>query len=447
MPPSGSEKMSTRYDGRQKDLDPMVSGRLYNYQNSFLYKMPEEILVMIVNHLDPRDDAVARFCLARVAHLFRQHKIDASPFGTYWKEIIAEPRTDYLISALNSWGESRIVQEICRLLRKDKLCSNCLKFSKTSEGRALLDARRRHRITSQPPRPDCSGCGRSHNHLHFSAAQKRKRIGEGVCLGWEGHIKLCQHRRASWSDVEAALLASAIEGDSWKHYTTYELIRCEHPMHRSDCLASSPPSIKVRVWYGKAKIIVEWNAHTVLPINNQGRLDSRDVLAMFWCHQETGASSILLGDLKPSQAMHPRQMMCFGTDWCTCLSYDNGALEERDPAGVPGYKSCLGTGNVDKKDNRHRIENWGGKLEGDVGIKYCSESSTENEICLCTNYNKTIFFDLPRMESSKPVTRIIPSHEWLHGMDPNSYELDYTMLPCGSRGRWLKCKDVACAKY
>ncbi|KAJ9144122.1 hypothetical protein NKR23_g6014 [Pleurostoma richardsiae] len=73
---------------------------------------------------------------------------------------------------------------------------------------------------------DCTGCRKKHPAILFSEPQRRK--AKRRCIGWEGHVSLCEHVKVKWQDV---IQMNQQQQPMWKI--------CDHESHRETTASTS----------------------------------------------------------------------------------------------------------------------------------------------------------------------------------------------------------------
>ncbi|KAK4464056.1 hypothetical protein QBC42DRAFT_321763 [Cladorrhinum samala] len=470
-----------------------------------LYRIPEEVLANIVKQLLYPRDMAARFCLARVSRLLRRHTLDScglythdlsrkTPGRAHERAETSEARGrelnyKYLVEMDLSnmvWGNvewfcnvyKTVYKTVRVLLARDGLCEHCSLQRAARRPYGCKFVSRSWVAKGQPKRLHCSGCDDLHELREFSAAQRAMDHESRVCIARAGHLRLCSHKLITWPDIEQPLLALCHlrGGDTTE---TIQLAGCRHLMHRGCPHQSSAseaadtgtyPSIELLFnrRSGVAKLRLTWSAHATIAVNQDGRFESRDVREMFQRHRRTGAASMTLDPEPDIRRLHLDEMMCFGTDWCCCLSYINSSLAGHGSQGdsiqiiqVPGqgYRECL-------LKRKHKI--WSTKGYGEVTVHDCpsnpaaersSSSSSFDRRCVVTRYTRQIDLDRHfkvRPQISHPPggqvsalsspSRINPSHQWLHAVGHESYVLDggdtniFKVVPPA-------CENAACRDY
>jgi len=76
----------------------------------------------------------------------------------------------------------------------------------------------------------CSGCGKNHPLLLFSATQRNLPPSQRICIGREGTLRLCSHEAITWNEINQKAVALANE-NAEEGYGT--LRSCTHKSHHS----------------------------------------------------------------------------------------------------------------------------------------------------------------------------------------------------------------------
>ncbi|KAK3934623.1 hypothetical protein QBC46DRAFT_273420 [Diplogelasinospora grovesii] len=438
-PQSGERSASTT----ESPKCPLVAATLHNCQHSPIYRMTEEILMIIMKHLDA--DILTQHCLRRASRLFRRLIL-----GSHYRPYSPNPGVDdmrYLWDLNDEYWTLRGFEPghmdmLRSRLRNDQLCTACLQSSelnRTSENSLAWIGCKFSSWPRSQCRLHCAGCDRFHDGRAFSAAQagKEKRI----CIGREGALRLCEHIQISWSDVESGLArCSTVVGAK----PTAAEIRCDKAIHRACCQTKEarPTICLEKAPDGRcAFLTLTWTAHARLDVNEQGRFDSHQVRSMFQRHRRTGAHFLMLGSQPGSGPL--MEMRCFGRADCTCLSYATGQEGSGPGSGqsnTKGYKDCLG--RRPGWASWHQVTDFDLITES-VGIRLCPRSSTSEKQCVATHYARRIQLDLARRIQIDWIPRCNPNHKWFHALDPDSYVLDDTTL----ENVWPSCKDASCRNY
>ncbi|OIW28206.1 hypothetical protein CONLIGDRAFT_681184 [Coniochaeta ligniaria NRRL 30616] len=232
-------------------LDPLVTASIHNYRSSILYRLPEEIFLLILDQIRRSDDnIITYFCLRRVSRLFRRlvhadptflkHAVQATESYGMVRCALAHPNHNLRTSM--PWFRERFDvlpdatrNTLCRYLRKDQICPSCLKHcelngaanghsGKIPYGSAVWTGCkfRSWSLHVGYGHRHCWACMSAHPTLPFSPSQaslKKLTTDPGrVCIGREGCIRLCQHMTVTWSEVERLMVER--RGDGPGYYNT-----------------------------------------------------------------------------------------------------------------------------------------------------------------------------------------------------------------------------------
>lgn len=238
--------------------DPWVTAHEINALNSPLYRIPEEVLLHVIESLD----APALYCFRqscrRGLRLVASDVVTANAPAPWEVEtsggraggggggggirggrvnsggvssVLMGGRAAWGCAAEPPWQQHFVTARdlIGQALRRDLLCASCRDIrSGWERPMAVIDAIRRGLR--------CDGCSRSdrrdrhHPALLFSTRMRAGRPpAEGrMCRGREGRIRLCEHVTIGWDQVESAARSAAREHRRWDRRVT---LRCMHKSH------------------------------------------------------------------------------------------------------------------------------------------------------------------------------------------------------------------------
>ncbi|KAK3984907.1 hypothetical protein QBC44DRAFT_385341 [Cladorrhinum sp. PSN332] len=382
-------------------LDPFVAATIHNHKFSGIYRLPQEILDMIISRFNPRvpSHLAAIFCLARVSRLLRHNIV-------HLYRLAGKPRgmpKYYSVDARNM---------VKYLLRKDLLCDACFSRSNikiNGAGQVVCHGRQ------------------IQNRCKFWGRQKDR-------IGREGILRLCDHRGLKWDDIEPRLV-DIVTNETGKHggfAASYRirLMTCDHPEHKA---RPTMTLLVISNYCEGFQISIDWVVHTTLQPTKEGRLDLRHVRAMFQNNRQIGVH-YLKSEISRGTTGSPYlpEMQCFGAKGCTCLAYETGTRNKAEPteeSKAPGFAKCLG-------NNKHKRDE---SASDEVVVDRCWRLFHRR--CVTTHYSRLIM--LGSSEPSKK-SRIKPPHDWLHALDPDSYNLEDE----ATHGRDLgACKVPTCWNY
>lgn len=212
---------------------------------SLLLRLPEGVLNRIMAYLDPS----SMFCLRRVSSIFLRLFSAALFSPMHDKEGFFE-RGPWAAQKVPDGGDWLAA---AKLLDHDMYCGLCHLGCLRTEFRHMSDYMH------------CSGCDRDHPMPLFSAKQRGTDRSRRVCIGFEGSVRLCQHRSIRVGDI--------IEDEHGIRKFT-----CHHPshlpMHHRKYLLWRPPlypTLEMDPSYGRRAVIshtahLDLSAHGNEPI-------------------------------------------------------------------------------------------------------------------------------------------------------------------------------------
>jgi hypothetical protein len=235
--------------------------------------------------------------------------------------------------------ESR--KELQALIRKDIYCRHCLSVI---AGEGLTSWREYHLTRLQRPL-HCSGCARNHPTVLFSISQRKKDDNQRICIGREGHVRICAHKTVSWSDVEEYVTDHTGKDNM--------LVQCQHESHCRDGwpsfrmsyhhdLRCASPSIHWQV----RPLDVRWGQpKTVGQIRDNLRIEDLAATTALCPHESFEDISFLLRPFDPHHctctrphatfpSIHEKKKGCTSflepelTKCCRCDCYEQGGVHE-----------------------------------------------------------------------------------------------------------------------
>jgi len=505
--PSTSRVRTTPECPDSSQVDPLVAAAICNTNNSPLFKLPDKVLLRIMEQLDP----IGLQCLRRTSRLFLRLFGD-SRFRNY--HFTGDTLRGSLV--FTPWAVARPVhaaegagQSLYQLLEQDtinnSICSAC------RENREVRLAW--HRSLSDPRKSDdwkrCGPCGLYHPPGWFSRIRR--------CIGSRGYVRLCEHEHdgcvITWKTViryakqlaridvpEPARVRVLVCRDA-SHLPSHHMHH--HDQHHTNtsteaagrCYAKSRcfPSITMIGSLSTAvKLEMEWTGFLKLP-DKYERLESIEMarlLAKF--RQNNPPAEFILP--QPGPGPLP-EMRCFDPNKCRCLHYvgqenfsraengneldENGNSWQLAPVPAEDMKrnmnyTCrpcqrVSSSPVDKTDgvmtglNTHGIHtartivhrNGGSHTHTQVDINPCmacpptpthrgGDSGGQRPSCLAITYRRSILI-AGEGEFSRAVTQ-----SWFEAIDSRSHT--GTVFPGDNEARpfdVLACPDddPACANY
>ncbi|KAK3386637.1 hypothetical protein B0H63DRAFT_558294 [Podospora didyma] len=370
-----------------------VATALQNTSNSFLCRLPAEVLHVIIDFLRS-DDIVDLLCFRRVSRRLRLLAFFSRKCRTTCKFGCKG------IAAL-LWGtEDCTVWDAMRFI--------------------LLEHFRRN------------------NNKEFLLPQETTATRTRVCIGREGFVRLCEHRHVSWSDIEPHLAQCHSPEMLGKAHPAVML--CDHAGHRASCGRQEEvemmPSVRISksILGDSAPVVLTltWTAHETLSVNNKGQFNSLEMCKMLERHQKTGA--FLLAGATPISRCFDHQTNC------TCFLGSSEIDLGRLAAGILSrrFENGFGTmrGSLQLLFGAISPTGRPSKIDVSVHLSLCHDGSTtttpENH-CVVATYSRVIKLGNPESPGGKfnPWQRTSSpgGRKWIDRnlwdedmMDPSPYE-------------------------
>ncbi|KAK4038516.1 hypothetical protein C8A01DRAFT_17413 [Parachaetomium inaequale] len=464
----------------KRTMDPLVAAQVYNRQHNPLCRLPDELLLLILPCIG--DDHVALYCTRRVSRVLR-HLIH-DPAVWRYTEMPLSLRFSYLSESHWEIPEKEKTQ-LKRHLRADGMCDNCKLWcdvpvkgwSKRLDqyfkvGPIDPDWMARMRLTNPTCKFDspitldapvhCRGCGLHHADWVFppgTVGVPRQPYDAGepnqLCLGHRGTVQLCEHTGVSWRAVEDHMTNWQ---DLKRGYRTWQAclddfaVECRHPIHDRRCRpAQAPTWPRARLQTSRnhettsVVLVLEWAPHSGVGAfvrGPHGRPLAAELRSLFQGYRQQGQPAEIL---MPARLGQLPEMVCFDPNTCRCLHYETGNSID-DPQGQRaadaadlGFLSldCLG-----RHSHRNDIRLYGDCDRTVEMRQHWPRRGREPPPCLITTYRHRVVVcdDIMAWTTGPGGTKLHPTHEWFHAMDPDTYP-----RPLGHE--LPLCKDRGCMNY
>ncbi|CAG9975501.1 unnamed protein product [Clonostachys byssicola] len=413
-------------------MDPLMAAASHNLTCSRLCQLPEKILIGIMKLLDPLDMQ----CLRRACRLFLRLYCDASFADShdvqgFWHWMSGyqhwlSPDTSY-------WPKKSGPTLISRLERDvQHLCGSCRSMRAKSDWPSRVKELDTESLY-------CWGCKKHHPSVLFSPYERKKKD-DRICIGRQGHIRLCDHKVVTWDMVSKAA-AQLIKVDA-KFRARIPLSRYEHPEHHSkhhkEAMKVQCPNVSPYVEiYG-----VEGH-DLVLSLNWQGHMvveGDAPIKPAVLCKQleefRKGVAEFIAPKLPPGRLP---EMSCFDPNRCDCLYFEGMEQLPDWPRPLPDalkMDSCRAQPESRLTALRNAAEDpesWAGGhkatmqfiansgygvSELQVSVEPCM---TGENRCLAIRYRRLIGLCYGRDGQHKWLDQVTPA--WCQALEPKSYEL------------------------
>ena len=448
-------------------LDPVAAATNYNYHYSYLYRLPDEVLLIILRFL--QEDEAAFYFLRQVSRRFRRLINDRefrghifSTFHDCWSCSGIDIGCFESSRSSKTWGRADFLQGhtllkdiISRGLSKDQTCKKCQEGYASRQRAGLPTSCKFASLDNDYLH--CSGCGQDHPSPMFSPEQKEKPWRERICIGREGHIRLCEHEVITWADIEPHIIRWDTNPDL--DNPRIPLKDCKDSSHIYGCSSKSLGSCTRLNLMGSGTGLIQlyfsWIPHTgrsAFTSFTAGRLLTSEIQTILRKYRRNAACFIV----PKLAAGHFPEMECFSPSGCDCLIYETPSSALTSQRGQRTQSLSAPIRQVSSHPKNQNLDCsgwWGGHSTlffsgwvSSVSIWRCSGwSSSLGDIvrgppCISTQYEKSLTFS-PARSGSGDSSIAGPSHEWYHALDPNSYTWG------GGCGLRETCKDVACRNH
>ncbi|KAK4205121.1 hypothetical protein QBC40DRAFT_249513 [Triangularia verruculosa] len=429
-------------------------------RGSPLYRVPEEILGLIIKELD--GDVVALLCVGQVSRRLRRnahaellpHDLNSGTY--YWRAesvvFLSNLRVQYTALKNRSESDWRMLRN---LLRQDRLCQSCVAYSKANgepwDGCKFICPDPAYIL-------HCAGCETVHPSSAFSIKEKAQEDSLRLCIGREVPLRLCEHKFIRWDDVENQLLLLAESRRRGGLAPTVCELVCDHESHKqnsgsldSDTKMEWVPRLRVAV-NSRSDVAVEcfWIATHRVPLNDQGRINAQDMASVFDADLK-GDAKFIIAEAGRTAGVY-QAMRCFGDPSCTCLTYQN----DTDPAAAvaPGESDTCYSLHYSVSPMYLSSRNHSGSGEESIDVQRLIYSEEAGSALIEITYKRAIgrfdigdMLSLVRLEREEAqAVKPNPPHFWFHAVDRASYALDQDVTAVGHHV-WPACHNTACGNY
>jgi hypothetical protein len=438
------------------NMDPLIAAQLYNNRFCRLTRLPEELLLRILDFL--ADDVITLYCLRIVSStFFRLLHLRADCWKDEW----------YLQGSRPKWCEfdpwwlhTTLQLQFRRLLQRDGRCDTCARWNDKYVRRVFDDCKFQQEYRRYETHPSdravvfrrlyCNPCDNFHDVCQFSSAyqQRLQPAEERRCLGQQGSVQLCEHVQISWASIQTHIETWRQHrrgSEDWQACLNKFKIECHNISHDTRCTPSEAPTWpRARLYvdrYERDTVLLEleWAPHNridALPVTTNGRIPAPDLRAQFRMLRHLGPVDTLYPPGRPGALP---EMACFQplSSFGRYTYYNTGGDDEAPPPPpissrliLPSRLSRRHGDNTQHVDIRfHRLK----RLMDD------SRTDISNH-CLVVGYRKSIVICMTA-ELTDPTVKVNPTRQWLYAMDTSTYPHPQ------ARQIRPQCEDEACVNY
>ncbi|KAI8690973.1 hypothetical protein NCS56_00088900 [Fusarium sp. Ph1] len=442
----------------EQNIDPLVARHQYNLENSRIYSIPEEILVMAMRFLNDEDAAAlfsfqknpfSRYDRCMKCDLCKRDSGEHFGIRRHCFEVKARDRSDVPPAELD---------EAASRLRRDLLCVNCQRGYTNRKKHGLSVACKFSTYEGDNQWLHCSGCKVDHLSTVFSTEEAKKPCNERLCIGRQGYVRLCEHEVITWADIEARV-NQALRESIGSLDVTINFRRCQHQnpelgrkLNREVCdhhnilmsISAAPEVSELSVSLGLCWM-VEFEHATTQTTGDSEPLSAEELKVMAQALRLGGAASIIPAE-GPS---HLPEMDCFSASWdCHRFRLWPRVLEEH-PTPQTSIRllpedRCVSkhTGTDVPCTGLHTATTMSSSTSAGLTITAPRGLPIVPEDGLNFNYSKFILANDKKTDvyDNDGVT-LTPSHSWYHAMDRNSYSWE------GGCGALESCQNPFCRNH
>lgn len=474
-------------------VDPLLAACAHNKEFSLLLKLPDEILLNILQFLllDIREIYYIRRVCRKLRYMAYDDALEPRLF-----------RTNQVLRGSHMLHQDRFISgEDNRMpfgvlpwdaapgfeaaLRKQTLCKPCQAAhpERMPPGGCVFFETPTRFIY-------CAGCNTYHPRNAFSYSQRRRSQAGRICIGREGQLQLCEHVSITWADIEAHLAKSSKEHDFFKAVSDFHIV-CQHPSHNFACKSTSrlAPSeascndhtrpcarlqVDTTLTTGHSTpiwLVLCWKPYSsskIMTAPENGQIEATRLRELYQDYRKNAASFIVPGPVRTTTP----EMLCFDPEKCGHILYRNGVRPQATPVErlctahpssqngpVTPTEICLDEDHQDPSRFKglgwtdHYVEFNESRGQSGIYVYECNEKHDKGPArCLMTSYRRTISLNYIYHRNKGALN---PSHQWFHAIDQGSY-------PCVERDGdlWSKvkahfdrttsrprCRDTACRNY
>lgn len=481
-----SQALKLSLHALQVSMDPLIASQTYNNRFCPLTRLPEELLLNVINFL--RGDRVTLCCLRITSRVFLRILHNKSEF---W--------IDPIIFAPSAFLRHNLKLQFRRLLQRDGRCGNCRRWN-DAHVHIHFDACKFKGppLRRNPPfsgceyrysfttdcKTYCSACDTDHDVYQFPMAYQeppQSQIpGPQVCLGQQGSVQLCEHVHITWASIKAHIDnwrrppqqqgGGEESGARWNWQMCLESfkIECKDPIHDIRCTNSEAPTWpRARLGTSASSafrapefvvrepefvvLYLEWTPHGRLdeltPVVD-GRIPAPQLRDLFRKFRRLGPANLLY---PPGYPQTLPEMACLRPSFP--IHYNMGENRSEEDAENLSSPSPSSSSFPSPSSHRRglsphlqslnvRASRGGNSRMLDISAHYLKGGSGTNIACQCLTVSYQKGITVCRTSALRiPAIKLVPSHDWLHEMDTSTYP------PHQAEQFRPQCRDESCANY
>nr|RBQ98629.1 hypothetical protein FVER53263_20008 [Fusarium verticillioides] len=390
---------------------------------SRLQRLPDEILSMTISWLSKGDSegGLAFFALRHVSRRFRRLTEGAEFKDHYfstrycckwcsggYEDLSSPGRDPWQVRHCFEYNVPfpDLKAKVGKLMRKDYACKTCQRLRKSdSLGKDPVTCKfQALDPCSRSSWSKCDPCGVEHPNACFARWQRVKP--KSVCIGRQGHIRLCGHKTLTWDDIKSRI-DERQDGEG-----RIFVGRCDHEDHSEPCSeGKGPQAFATKLPGGITVVLIFWRGHS-------GR-DPSVFHPSGYLYKTKLREAIQNIRLQGGRHMVPQRGVNSMAEWDSIAEIDGSESISPDLIKLRGGWASQDPGRPHACSPFRTLKTACGHCEKEKG-------------CIVVTYLRRICFDMPETSG-----RGLP-HDWFHAMHTASYEYS------GHYGVPETCRHTSC---
>ncbi|KAH7010546.1 hypothetical protein EDB80DRAFT_682997 [Ilyonectria destructans] len=295
------------------DVDHIVASAYRNQMRSPLIRLPDRLIVAIIERLDLDDIVQLRQASRDFMRLFSQSK-------SFWKYHLTKASDPYHYEYLTRIWATPVYYP--RHARSNTLCDSCTAF------RQQRGCQSDNELAQSIPFLYCSGCNMEHRAFYFSAQQRLESNQERICSAHEGRVSLCGHISITWDAAQR--LADRKSGQNMMQCNNghHKISACKHVQNGTSKLCHHDDKPRFKFYRDENQKLFKPRESEHVKLTPSAFRSG----VMKYVHQRLASSSF---QWLPSNMVGSQDVVqCFDPNVCNCLDWG-----EPIPRQVEGNKA------------------------------------------------------------------------------------------------------------
>lgn len=311
-------------------MDPIVASAYWNQTRSPLVRLPDALIVTIMERLDLYD-------ILRLRHVSRDFMRLFSQAKSFWKYHLTDAldhRKRTHLARVWATPVDRFPERHLQSFSSASLCGSCTAFRRRKgygSDRELLEA---------VPFIYCAGCKMEHRAFYFSARQRHEsNDDERLCKSREGCISLCEHVSITWDSAQRLADAQPLGQKNVVQCRNaqHRVSQCRHVRNGTSKLCCRNDKPRIELYRDEQQnLCFDISITTHLPFKPQGFGQGSKVSSTVFRDNITKLVRKRLPvssfQWVPSNIRTYDVFRCFDPNICSCLDWGQSILPRRSDA-------------------------------------------------------------------------------------------------------------------